>query len=257
LHPQDQKTLTPTDWQARFSYQARWTRDLRDSLFRRYCPRKAARVLEVGCGPAALTAEIALRTGAQVYGLDREARFLSLAQPNDPRGVFIAGDAHSLPFHARSFDLTYCHFLLLWVDDPVHALAEMARVTVQGGLVFALAEPDYSARIDYPEPLAELGHLQREALTAQGADPSIGRRLGEVFSRAGLAVLETGLLGGKWSGAPSPDSRQSEWQVLQSDLQGCIDSAHLAELRRLDAESWQRGERVLFVPTFYAVGHVK
>ncbi len=213
--------------------------------------------MEVGCGPAALTAETALRTGAQVDGLDREMRFLSLAQRTDPRGRFIAGDAHSLPFRAHSFDLTYCHFLLLWVDDPVRTLAEIVRVTAQGGLVLALAEPDYSARIDHPEPLIELGRLQREALAAQGADPTIGRRLGELFFRAGLTVLETGLLGGKWSGAPSAESRQSEWQVLESDLQGRIDPFRLAELQRLDVAAWQSGERVLFVPTFYAVGQVK
>jgi SAM-dependent methyltransferase len=180
-----------------------------------------------------------------------------LAQNSDPRGAFVAGDALSLPFRAHSFDLAYCHFLLLWVDDPIRSLAEMARVTDQGGLVLALAEPDYGARIDHPEPLAELGRLQREALAAQGTDPTIGRRLGELFSRAGLAVLETGLLGGKWSGAPPTESWQSEWQVLESDLQGRIDPSRLAELQRLDTAAWQRGERVLFVPTFYAVGQVK
>jgi ubiquinone/menaquinone biosynthesis C-methylase UbiE len=257
LQPLDREPFSAAAWQVRFAQQARWTRDLRDSLFRRYCPRKIARVLEVGCGPAALTAEIALRTGAQIYGLDREIRFLSLAQRTDPRGAFVAGDAHSLPFHARSFDLAYCHFLLLWMDDPVRSLAEMARVTARGGLVLALAEPDYSGRIDHPEPLAELGRLQSEALAVQGADPTIGRRLGELFYRAGLVVLETGLLGGKWSGEPSAESWQSEWQVLESDLQGRIDLSRLAELRRLDAAAWQRGERVLFVPTFYAVGQVK
>jgi SAM-dependent methyltransferase len=252
-----QRPLSLEDWQARFARQARWTKELREAIFQRFVPGSLARILEVGCGPGTLTAEIRLRTGAWVCGLDRQPRFLPIARRSDPYSSFVTGDGLALPFRSRSFNLVYCHFLLLWVQDPARALAEMARVTAPGGTVLALAEPDYADRIDYPQPLSELGRLQREALIAQGADPDIGRRLGELFFHAGLINIETGLLGGQWSGPPSAENWASEWQVLESDLQGRISPERLRDLRRLDASAWQHGERVLFVPTFYAIGRVR
>jgi SAM-dependent methyltransferase len=61
-------------------------------------------------------------------------------------------DRHTLPFQPV-FDVTFCHFLLLWVSNPEKVVAEMGRVTRPGGSV-RLAEPDYGGRIDYPESLS-------------------------------------------------------------------------------------------------------
>jgi hypothetical protein len=45
-----------------------------------------------------------------------------------------------------------------------------------------------------------------------------------------------------------------EWQVLEADLEDTLAPARLADLRRIDAAAWEKGDRVLFVPTFYAWG---
>ena len=37
------------------------------------------------------------------------------------------------PFTNASFDLTFCHYLLLWLKDPLSAIKEMKRVTRPGG----------------------------------------------------------------------------------------------------------------------------
>ena len=47
-----------------------------------------------------------------------------------------------------------------------------------------------------------------------------------------------------------------EWSVLEDDLQGMVTADTLRNLRRADEEAWQRGERILFVPTFYAFARV-
>ena len=122
--------------------------------------------------------------------------------------------------------------------------------------MLVLAEPDYGGRIDYPPELAPLGRWQREALKRQGADPEMGRQLGALLTRAGLQAVETGVLGGQWSAAPAPDAHALEWAVVQSDVREVADPAELQRLRGLDEAAWQRGERVLFVPTFYAWGRV-
>ena len=78
----------------------------------------------------------------------------------------------------RSFDIVYCHFLLLWVNDPLQVVREMARV---GQSVLALAEPDYSQRVDEPAALKPLGEWQTEALTKAGSKSILRREAGRDF----------------------------------------------------------------------------
>ena len=118
---------------------------------------------------------------ARVIGLDIDIARLGFARSHDPASAYVAGNGVQLPFPPGAFDLVLCHYLLLWIPSPVDALREMARVAIPGGWVIALAEPDHSARIDYPSPLEELGAAQTAALTRQGADPALGRRLAELI----------------------------------------------------------------------------
>jgi ubiquinone/menaquinone biosynthesis C-methylase UbiE len=192
--------------------------------------------------------------GGGLYGLDLKRDFLLLANRHAPGAVLTQGDALHLPYAGSVFDGTLCHFFLLWVNDPRQALDEMRRVTRPGGWVLALAEPDYGGRIDYPAELAQLGELQEEALRRQGADTRLGRSLKALFQQAGLSEIETGILGGQWRGLPPEEERAQEWAVLEADLDGLLPPGELARLRRLDEAAWQAGERVLFVPTFYAAG---
>ena len=249
-------TLTPQDWHQRFTRQAQWTRDLRAYLFSRLQIENARRVLEVGCGTGAILAElpneIPLRAG---LNLDRQQ--LSLAMRSNPGSRLTQGDGQTQPYPDGSFDVSLCHFLLLWVADPARVLAEMTRVTRPGGLVLALAEPDYGGRIDHPEELAVLGQWQMESLRQQGADPLMGRKLAGLFHGAGLKSVETGALGGQWSGRPDWEARESEWAILEADLRKTRqDGESWQVLKTLDKSAYQRGERVLFVPTFYAWGRV-
>jgi SAM-dependent methyltransferase len=241
-------------WHARFGQQAGWTRDLRRYLYERAPLAEARRVLEVGCGTGVITADLAACSPASIHGLDLSFSHLHFARQHDAATGFACGDALALPYADGAFDFTCCHFFLLWVSRPAVALAEMRRVTRAGGAVLALAEPDYGGRIDYPPELARLGQWQREALKRQGADPEMGRQLGGLLRRAGLQSVETGVLGGQWGAAPAAEARASEWAVLQADLRQTVAPEVLRQLQAQDAAAWRRGERVLFVPTFYAWG---
>jgi SAM-dependent methyltransferase len=191
-----------------------------------------------------------------VYGLDIDQHVLSFARTNQMPGHYLAGDALALPHAAHTFDVSLCHFLLLWVTNVDRVLDEMVRVTVPGGRVLALAEPDYGGRVDYPESLAEVGELQARSLEAQGSDPRIGRKLRALFARAGLIEVLAGVLGGEWDASPEPDAMSSEWDTLLNDLQGMLSHEELEAFRRQDQKAWREGSRVLFVPTFYAMGRV-
>jgi hypothetical protein len=117
-----------------------------------------------------------------------------------------------------------------------------------------MAEPDYGGRIDHPAALAEFGALQAAALRRQGADPQTGRRLLEYFHQAGLQQPRAAVIGGQWGQPPSAASFETEWQMLAADLAGAISPAQLQAYKEQDAQAWQSGERILYIPTFYAWG---
>jgi SAM-dependent methyltransferase len=245
---------TPQEWHARFQQQAGWTESLRRYLFSRLRLGPSARVLEVGCGTGAITATLHAYTQSYIFGLDLNPSFLKVARAEDPASHFSAGNALHLPFPTDRFDAVVCHYFLLWVTNPETAINEMVRVCVPGGAVLALAEPDYGGRVDYPPPLDELGRRQAAALQSQGADPEAGRKLSGWLHGAGLAQIESGVLGGQWQGAPSEAAWGSEWATLEADLREQMTPAALAEMRTLDRQAWASGSRVLFVPTFYGMG---
>ncbi len=249
--------LSSEQWQARYIQQARWTRDLRQYLYSKYHLGESQRVLDVGCGPGALLPELLASTQGKVFGLDINLGSLILASDQFPQGIFIQADAHHIPFPSQAIDIAVCHYLLLWVDQPSRVLGEMSRVVRPGGMVLALAEPDYGGRIDYPHDFIRLGEIQRQSLLRQRADPLLGRKLAGLFQKAGLLEIESGVLGGQWAAPPSLEEWESEWDVLEADL------AHLASehidlevIKSQDWLAWQAGERILYVPTFYASGKV-
>jgi len=248
--------LTPQDWHRRFSQQARWTQDLRRYLYQRLPLDTCRTALDVGCGTGVLLAELGAYLQLAPFGLDIDAARLDFARQHAPGSLLTCGDAHRLPYADGSFDLCLCHFLLLWVAGPQAVLHEMARVTRPGGAVLALAEPDYGGRVDYPAPLAQLGAWQAESLRRQGAEPNMGRRLAALFQQAGLREIEVGVLGGQWTAQQLRDAGDGEWEMLRADLEGMAPPSRLQELHALDQAARQRGERVLFVPTFYAWGKV-
>jgi len=246
--------LSVTDWDKRFRQQAFWTRDLRFYLYPKVGLNNTKTVLDVGCGTGSLIAELNSNSKAQIYGLDLDVANLKMAMRNYKAGFFSGGDAHTLPFSSNAFDLTLCHFLLLWVDDPVQVVEEMKRVTKPGGAILALAEPDYGGRLDYPYTLAELKELQTKALRQQGADPHLGRKLRSIFARAGCREIVTGVLGGQWIEPPTAEDLSLEWKIIADDIGDTIPAMVVQELETQAKQAWDRDERTVFVPTFYAWG---
>ncbi len=235
------------NWNTRYLQQAAWTHDLRTYLFEQAGLKTARRILEVGCGTGAILREL---SAPALHGLDIEAGSLDECQVQAPAASLTLGDGHFLPYPDKSFDIVYCHYLLLWVKDPLQVLCEMARV---GHSVLALAEPDYSRRVDEPSALKLLGEWQTEALRRQGANPSFGASLAETFYQAGIRLIETGPI---QSGAvvKSAEEWETEWAVIQSDLAGIVPEREIQKMKELDETARKNHERVLHVPTFFAWG---
>jgi SAM-dependent methyltransferase len=100
--------------------------------------RSGQRVLDVGCGPGALTAELVARVGAShVAAVDPSESFVGAARDRNPGVDVRRASAEELPFPARDFDATLAQLVVHFMADPVGGLAEMARVTQQDGVVAA------------------------------------------------------------------------------------------------------------------------
>jgi ubiquinone/menaquinone biosynthesis C-methylase UbiE len=250
-------SLTIDQWHQRFKQQAQWTSSLRNYLYNKIDIHHAKRILDVGCGTGILLEELSQISPWSAYGVDINYDSLEFIHRSFPKSFLILGNALCLPYCSRVFDVSLCHFLLLWVKDSLQVIKEMARVVHPSGYVLALAEPDYGGRIDFPVELAKLGKWQSEALREQGANPLFGRELQSLFALAGLLDIETGVLGGQWVAQQTEQEIELEWFVLQTDLsqkEEFIRSA--AKYKALDRISRINQHRILYVPTFYAVGRV-
>ena len=99
-------------------------------------PAGDERALDVGTGAG--TVALALAPLVQeVVGIDVVPELLEAARRAAPANVtFVDGDATRLPFERDSFDLVCCRRTLHHVARPELVVAELARVTRAGGVIF-------------------------------------------------------------------------------------------------------------------------
>lgn len=143
--------------------------------------RPGMAVLDVGCGPGTITADLAaLVTPGRVTAVDANGEILDqAAEVAAERGLgnveFATADVHDLDFPDDSFDVVHAHQVLQHVGDPVQALREMRRVCRPGGIV-AARDSDYAAMTWYPEvPVMDAWQeLYRRVARANGGEPDAG-----------------------------------------------------------------------------------
>jgi SAM-dependent methyltransferase len=113
------------------------------ALFAEWGPRVVAaaavgsgdRVLDVACGTgvAARTAAGEVGPDGGVAGLDPNGGMLAVARRLAPEVDWHRGVAEAIPFDDGTFDAVTCQFGLMFFDDRVKSLSEMARVLRPGG----------------------------------------------------------------------------------------------------------------------------
>ncbi|WP_369375117.1 methyltransferase domain-containing protein [Streptomyces sp. cg36] len=156
----------------------------------------AARILDIGCGPGTISADLAaLVPDGHVTAVDAAPGVVERARAHaEERGrrnmSFAVADVHALDHPDASFDVVHAHQVLQHVGDPVQALREMRRVTRPGGLV-AVRDSDYGAFTWFPEvpALDEWAALYQRVARANGGEPDAGRRLRSWARRAGFSDI--------------------------------------------------------------------
>jgi ubiquinone/menaquinone biosynthesis C-methylase UbiE len=155
-------------------------------------PGQAA--IDLGCGPRGILDLLAERVapGGRVAGLDADPAHVAMArqfcaQHGLGGAQIVAADARRTGLPTGSYDLVHARTLLVNVPEPAEVLAEMVRLAKPGGWVASL-EPDVESSLCYPAHpgYARMWELFRAAFSRHGADLLIGRRLAELYRRAGL-----------------------------------------------------------------------
>src|SRR5215207_3348533 len=104
-------------------------------------------VLDVGCGPGALTAELAMMLGADsVAAVEPSEPFAAACRERVPGARVEIAPAEALPFADGTFDGALAQLVVNFMADPRAGVGEMRRVTRPGGTV-AAAVWDYAGEM--------------------------------------------------------------------------------------------------------------
>src|ERR1700685_514266 len=93
-----------------------------------------ARLLDVATGPGHVAAA-AHERGAAVVGIDLAEAMVALAKANHPELMFRKGDAEALDIPDGIIDAVTGNFIMLHLENPERAMAEVVRVLAPGGRV--------------------------------------------------------------------------------------------------------------------------
>jgi SAM-dependent methyltransferase len=204
--------------------------------------RPGQQALDVGCGPGALTSELAARLGPEgVAAVDPSTPFVDACRRRLPGVRVEIAAAEALPFPDDAFDAVLSQLVVNFISDPPAGLHEMRRVARPGGTV-AAAVWDYAG---------EMTLLRRFWDAAVALDPSARDRdegmcmpycteeaLRELWSEAGLAGIRVSAA----TVAADYQDFDDLWQPLESGVgpSGAYASSLPPERRRALAAELRR-----------------
>jgi SAM-dependent methyltransferase len=152
------------------------------------------RILDVGCGPGALTAVLVGRLGAElVTAVDPSEPFIAAVHSRHPGVRAQRATAEALPFESGEFDAALAQLVVHFMNDPVAGLREMARVTAPDGMVAACV---WDHGPNGHGPLSPFWDAAREidpSLDGESSRAGTTRgHLAQLFAEAGIGTAEAG-----------------------------------------------------------------
>lgn len=158
-------------------------------------------VADYGCGPGALSIELARRVGesGKVLALDINREFLQQTQMFAERAGFAQRvdtklmEDDRIPTADNSLDRVVCKNVLEYVPNPEATIREFHRV-LRGGGVAHVIDSDWGAIV--LEPLGERFTRIMSAASVAFRTPLIGRKLYGLFRQAGFKDIRVQVLAG-------------------------------------------------------------
>lgn len=125
----------------------RYSHDLARALISAADVRPGGRALDVGCGPGALTTELAAVLGSEnVAAVDPSVPFADACRQRLPGVDVHLASAEALPFDDDAFDHVLAQLVVNFMTDAPGGVREMHRVTRRGGTI-AAAVWDYAGEM--------------------------------------------------------------------------------------------------------------
>jgi len=194
--------------------------------------RPGLAVLDVGCGPGTITADLAaLVAPGRVVGIDVDAAVVEEARAGAAaRGLdnveFVAGDFRTIDVDRGAFDVVHAHQVLQHLRDPVGALRAMGALARPGSGIVAARDSDYSSFCWYPddERLDRWLATYLAVTRRNGAEANAGRYLLAWAHQAGLD--DVAYTSSTWTYA-TPAAR-AWWSDLWADRTARVDGSALA-----------------------------
>jgi len=162
-------------------------------LFEREAPAPGARLLDVGCGSAAMWRANIERIDPtwKLTLTDFSPGMLDAARSAlSAHAEYVVADVQELPFADESFDVVLANHMLYHVPDRPRALAEIARVLVAGGALHAATNGRGHMR-ELDELVGSRWHFGRHT-EAFGLETG-AEQLAEVFVDVRVERFEAGL----------------------------------------------------------------
>jgi SAM-dependent methyltransferase len=154
-----------------------------------------ARVADVGCGPGAVLRLLAERVGAdgQAVGVDADPSAVAVARQQTaglPQARVQVGQADATGLEPGAWDVVMCrHVLAHNGGREALIVAHLASLAASGGCVYLVDADTLALRYTASEPeLQGLQERYRDFQRAKGNDLSVGMRLGDLLTDAGLTV---------------------------------------------------------------------
>jgi SAM-dependent methyltransferase len=175
-------------------YMGKWSQLVGAAFLDWLAPRAGLRWLDVGCGNGAFTELFAERCApSAIAGIDPSEAVLAYARtrPLLRAAHLVQGDAMALPFPAASFDIAVMPLVIFFVPDPARGVAEMARVTVPGGMVTAYGWDMVGGGFPYSavrDELCDMGFATPEPPSRDASQPAVMQGL---WQAAGLTAIES------------------------------------------------------------------
>lgn len=153
------------------------------------------RVLDVGCGPGALTVELVDRLGpSAVVGVDPSEPFLAAVRARLPDVEIREAPAEMLPFDDDGFDAALTQLVVHFMSDPVVGLREMARVCRPGGVVAACVWDHAGGRGPLSDFWAGVAEVDPQARDESSLAGNVEGELEALLTESGLLDVVRGEL---------------------------------------------------------------
>lgn len=222
-----------------------------------------AAVADVGCGPGAISVELARRVGpgGHVLAVEKDESAIAAAREvvrqSGVNNIDLrSGEAAATGIAPGSVDVVMMRHVLAHNGGREQTIVDhLATLVRPGGTVYLVDSDVTGIRVLDSDPdLDDLNVKYTSFHRKRGNDPSMGLRLGKLLAAAGLDVVSfDGLF--TLTTAP-PGMRPPVWAARKAMLaDGAADGADLnrweAAFARLDAATIRP---TLFVPLFVAVG---